>query len=256
MMVDSHCHLDRLDLASLGGDLDMVMAEARRQGVGRMLCVSINLELLPAMLEVVRRYPEVYASVGVHPNETAGREPAVEELLALAADPAVIAIGETGLDYYRSSGDLDWQQQRFRNHITAAQRSGLPVIIHSRDAWQDTLNILDEQPVPGVMHCFTGNRAQAEQALDRGLYVSFSGIVTFRNAADIREAASYVPLDRLLIETDAPYLTPVPFRGKSNQPAYVRYVADCIAGLRGIAVEDLIMASSENFSRLFRKTQH
>ncbi len=255
-LVDSHCHLDRLDLSALGGSLDAVMTTARKHDVGKMLCVSINLEQHPAMMEMVRQHDHVYASVGVHPNEKEGREPRLEELLGIAQDSRIIAIGETGLDYFylEDTESPDRQQARYRCHIQAARKSRLPLIIHSRDAWDDTFDILDEEShgeVDGVLHCFTGDMEQAERALDAGLYISFSGIVTFRNAREIQEVAESIPLDRMLVETDSPYLTPVPYRGKPNQPAYVHYVADFIANLRGVSIDEIIIATSSNFSRLF-----
>ncbi len=254
MLVDSHCHLDCLDLSALDMDMDDVLATALAQGVGRMLCVSINLEAFPAVLALARRYPQVLASVGVHPNECEGRDPAVEELLALADDENIVAIGETGLDYFRSEGDLGWQQDRFRRHIEAARRAGLPLIIHTRDAFEDTLKILEEEAgstVGGVMHCFTGDWEMAQAFLAQGFYISFSGIVTFKSARALQEAAARIPEDRLLVETDSPYLTPVPYRGKANQPAYVRHVAEQIAALRSVSLEHIATVSSANFSRLF-----
>ena len=253
-LIDSHCHLDCLDLPALGMDLEAVLAAAQAQGVGRMLCVSITLEAFPKVLALAHRYPQVLASVGVHPNERAGQDPSVEELLALADDDSIIAIGETGLDYFRSEGDLGWQQDRFRRHIEAARRTGLPLIIHSRDAFEDTLRILEEEAgcdIGGVMHCFTGDWEMAQAFLALGFYISFSGIVTFKSAQALQEAAARIPEDRLLIETDSPYLTPVPYRGKANQPAYVRHVAEQIAALRAVSLEHIAAVSSANFSRLF-----
>ncbi len=253
-LVDSHCHLDRLDLAALGGDLDAVMARAKEYGVGRMLCVSINLEHLPAVLSLAHRYDHVYASVGVHPSERDGAEPGTDELVRLAADSRVIAIGETGLDYFYNEGDLEWQRERFRRHIAAALETGLPLIVHTRDSQEDTLRILAEegaQKVRGVMHCFTGDWETAQAAMDLGFYISFSGIVTFKNAAQLREVARQMPEDRILVETDSPYLTPTPYRGKPNQPAYVHYVAGQIASLRDVSLEHITRQTTENFYRLF-----
>ncbi|MFA7094919.1 MAG: TatD family hydrolase [Gammaproteobacteria bacterium] len=254
-LVDSHCHLDLLDLAPFDGVLDGVLQEAREHGVGHMLCVSVSLGAFPGMLRLVEPYPEVYVSVGVHPNHAGGEEPTVERLVELAQHPRVIAIGETGLDYYRSQGDLEWQRERFRRHIAAAKAAGKPIIVHSREARADSLQILREEgasEVGGVLHCFTEDWDTARQALDLGFYISFSGIVTFRNAEELREVAKRVPLDRLLVETDSPYLTPVPHRSKPNRPAYVCHVAKCIAELRGLAEEEVARATSENFSHLFR----
>lgn len=255
LLVDSHCHLDLLDLPQLGGSLDGVLERARTNGVGRMLCVCITLEDFPRVLAVADRYPQVYASVGVHPNERDGRDPAVAELVALARDAGkVIAIGETGLDYYRGSGDMGWQRERFRRHIAAARETGLPLIVHMRDSAEDTLAILREKAsagVTGVMHCFTGDLATAQAAIELGFYISFSGIVTFHSAVDLREVAARIPEEFLLIETDAPYLAPVPHRGKPNHPGHVRHVAECIAGLRQAPLEHIARVTTANFSRLF-----
>jgi len=254
MLIDSHCHLDRLDLDKLGGNLDSVLLNAKEQGVSHMLCVSITLEDFPQVLKLAQRYPQVYASVGVHPNEPDCREPDAEMLVELAADPNIIAIGETGLDYFRSDGDLEWQRQRFRQHIRAARQCGKPLIIHTREAEQDTLAIMREEQasrVGAVMHCFTGSQAMAEAALAEGFYISFSGIVTFNNARDLQAVAALVPADRLLIETDSPYLTPVPLRGKANQPANVRLVAEKLASLRNVSPESIMEQTSANFFNLF-----
>ncbi|MGE0372662.1 MAG: TatD family hydrolase [Gammaproteobacteria bacterium] len=255
LLVDSHCHLDLLDLPQLGGSLDAVIDNARANGVGRMLCVSITLEDFPRVLALANAREHVYASVGVHPNERDGREPAVEDLVSIAsAESKVIAIGETGLDYFRGSGDMGWQRERFRRHIAAARRTGLPLIIHMRDATADTLDILREEDsagVKGVMHCFTGDLATALAAIELGFYISFSGIVTFNSAADLRTVAASIPEEYLLVETDSPYLAPVPHRGKPNHPGYVRFVAECIAGLRGVPVERIAQVTTENFARLF-----
>ncbi len=255
MLVDSHCHLDMLDLASFGGSIDGVLAAAREQDVGQFLCVSINMEDYPAMLKIAEAHEQVLASVGLHPNERGGHDPEVDELVELASHLKVVAIGETGLDYFRSEGDLDWQRERFRRHIAAAKRSGKPLIIHSRDAKEDTLKILDEEHASeagGVMHCFTGDLDMAERAMALNFYISFSGIVTFKSARELQEVALKMPLERMLIETDCPYLAPVPHRGKPNQPAYVRHVAEFIAELRGESYEHIAEATSSNFERLFR----
>jgi len=254
MLVDSHCHLDRVDLKPYAGDFGRLMADTAAAGVGRMLCVSIDLEHYPAMRALVDPFPQVAVSVGVHPNEDEGRDPSPDELAALAADPRNVAIGETGLDYYRSEGDLTWQQERFRIHIAAARACGKPLIIHTRAARADTIRILQEEQARdagGVMHCFTEDWATAKAALDLGFYISFSGILTFKAAADLRDVAAQVPLDRILIETDAPYLAPVPHRGKPNEPRYVAHVAECIAGLRGMTVDAVADLTSRNFSALF-----
>jgi TatD DNase family protein len=253
-IIDSHCHLDRLDLDRLEGTLEDVLIRAGEQGVSHMLCVSITLEDFPQVLALAHRYPYVFASVGVHPNEPDCHEPDVAELVRLADDPKIIAIGETGLDYFRSEGDPEWQRQRFRQHIRASLETGKPLIIHTRDAEQDTLKIMKEEQAGrarGVMHCFTGSQAMAETALELGFYISFSGIVTFNNANDLREIAAKIPCDRLLIETDSPYLTPAPFRGKPNQPGNTRLVAECLAELRGESVDDIARHTTLNFYKLF-----
>lgn len=220
-----------------------------------MLCVSVTLESFPEIRSLAHDHMNVFASVGVHPNEREGREPSVEDLTLLADDARVVAIGETGLDYYRSQGDMAWQQERFRRHIRAAKKSGKPLIIHTRDAAADTLNIMREEKadeIGGVMHCFTESWEVARAALDLGFHISFSGIVTFRNAGALREVAKQVPQDRLLIETDAPYLAPMPHRGKTNEPAFVRHVAECLADLRGTTVESVAQDTTRNFFSLFK----
>jgi TatD DNase family protein len=255
MLVDSHCHLDMLDLAPFGGSVDGVLEAACASDVGHFLCVAVNLEDYPAMLRIAEAHDNVSASVGLHPNERGGHEPDIDELVQLARHPKVVAIGETGLDYFRSEGDLDWQRDRFRRHIVAAKQAGKPLIIHSRDAGEDTIAILAEEQadeVGGVMHCFTGDREMAQQAMALNFHISFSGIVTFRSAAALQEVARTMPLDRMLVETDCPYLAPVPHRGKPNQPAYVRHTAEFIAELRGESYETIAAATTANFVRLFK----
>ncbi len=255
-LVDSHCHLDRLDLEPFDGQLANALQAASEQGVGHMLCVCIDLEHLDDVLKPAREFDFVSASVGVHPNETDGREPGVEELVKLADDEQIVAIGETGLDYFRSEGDLEWQRDRFRNHIAAAKETGKPLIIHMRDAAEDTLRILKEEKadeVGGVMHCFTENREVANKALDLNFMISFSGIVTFNSAKELKEVAKMVPADRMLVETDSPYLAPVPYRGKSNQPAYVRQVAEHVAELRQSSLEEIARQTTANYFSLFGK---
>jgi len=255
MLVDSHCHLDMLDLASIDGGLDGVIATAHDADVQHMLCVSVNLEDYPAMLSLVEDRDEVSVSVGVHPNTREGRDPTPAELIELAANPKVIAIGETGLDYFRSEGELDWQRQRFRNHIAAAKQCGKPIIVHTRDAREDTLQIMREEnagAAGGVMHCFSEDWGMAQRALELGFYISFSGIVTFKSARELQEVAVKVPLERMLVETDCPYLAPVPHRGKPNQPAWTRHTAEYIAELRGESYEAIAEATTNNFNRLFR----
>ena len=254
VLVDSHCHIDLMDYEKLGGDPKRAVATAEENGVGHMLCVSVNLEQYPAMRETVKDMPNVFVSVGVHPNESEGREPSVEELVELAADEKVVAIGETGLDYFRSEGDLEWQRERFRRHIAAAKQSGKPLIIHSREARDDTIRLMREEhaeEIGGVMHCFAEDWTMAQQAMALGFYISFSGIVTFKSATVLQDVATRVPLNRMLIETDSPWLAPVPYRGKTNQPAYVKHVAEYIATLRGDSFENIARASTENFFTLF-----
>jgi len=254
MFVDSHCHLDRLDLTPFKGEFASFMKETQMQQIQRMLCVSIDLESYSAMRRLVDGYDNVSVSVGVHPNEHTLKEPSVEELVSLAGDSKVAAIGETGLDYYRSSGNLDWQRERFRRHIQAAKITGKPLIIHTREARDDTIKVLMEEgadQVGGVFHCFTEDWETAQQILDLGFFISFSGIVTFRNARSIQDVAKRIPENRFLIETDSPYLAPIPFRGKPNYPFYVKHVAQFIAELRGISLGRVAELSSGNFYRLF-----
>jgi TatD DNase family protein len=253
-LVDSHCHLNQLDLSDYEGDLSKALAFAHNQGVSHMLCVSITLTDFPILLNIAESHPNISLSVGLHPNEIdIENEPAANDLIALAQHEKVVAIGETGLDYYRSSGDLKWQRERFREHIFAAKKTKKPLIIHMRQATEDTLRILhEEQADTGVMHCFTQDWETAKAALELGFYISFSGIVTFQNAQTVQAVAKNIPLERMLIETDSPYLAPVPFRGKSNQPGYVRCVADYIAQLRGIDVVKLADETTNNFFTLFK----
>ena len=257
-LVDSHCHLDRLDLDPWDGKISGALNSAAEQGVGHFLCVSIDLEHYPDILEIARENECVSVSVGVHPNESDGHEPTAEELVELAADPQVVAIGETGLDYFRSqkndSDDLEWQRQRFRTHISAAKQTSKPLIIHMREATEDTLRLLKEEgadEVGGVMHCFVENWEIAQRALNLNFDISFSGIVTFKSAKELKEVAVKMPASRMLVETDSPYLAPVPYRGKPNYPAYVRNVAECIADLRGIQWEEVAGITTENFYRRF-----
>lgn len=254
MLIDSHCHLDRLDLTPFDGKLENALNFARKRGVERFLCVAIDMENVHAVIDMANNHPDIYASAGVHPNEREHGEPSVDELVALADNEKVIAIGETGLDYFRSEGDLAWQHQRFRNHIAAARQCEKPLIIHCREAREDTLKILAEEgadKVGGIMHCFVEDLATAERAMELGFHISFSGIVTFNSAKELKEVAKAIPADRILVETDAPYLAPVPYRGKSNQPAYVREVAEYLAELRGESYESITRQSGENFNTLF-----
>ena len=254
MLIDSHCHLDRLDLAPYDQDFSGFVRAARGQGVDHMLCVSISLEAYPDMLRLVEAHDCISVSVGVHPNEQDCQEPSVDELVGLAHHPKVVAIGETGLDYFRSEGDLTWQHERFRTHIRAARQSGKPLIIHTREARADTLRIMEEEgaaEVGGVLHCFTEDWETARRALELNFYISFSGIVTFRNATQIQEVARKVPENRFLVETDSPYLAPMPHRGKPNYPLYVNHVAQFIADLRRIPVEQVAQLSTDNYHNLF-----
>ena len=250
--VDSHCHINFPELAANMGD---VLAQMRDNDVISALCVSVNLADFPQILALAEQYPHIYASVGVHPDHEGVEEPDIARLVGLAQHPKVVAIGETGLDYFRLKGDLEWQRARFRTHIRASRESGKPLIIHTREAAADTLRIMAEEnaaEASGVMHCFTETWEVAEAALAMGFYISFSGIVTFKNAKQLKEIAQRVPLERILIETDAPYLAPVPHRGKLNQPAYVKHVAEEIAMLRGISLDEVGRSTTENFKRLFK----
>lgn len=256
MFVDSHCHIDFPDLSAR---LPELLENMRANQVSHALCIAVTLEDFPRVLALAEQHPNLYASVGVHPDYEEGEEPTLERLLALSAHPRVVGTGETGLDYYRLNGrsiaDMEWQRERFRTHIRAARQTGKPLIIHTRSSADDTLRVMREEgarEAGGVMHCFTETWDIARQALDEGFYISFSGIVTFKSAADLQETARKVPLDRMLIETDSPYLAPVPYRGKTNSPAYVPYVAQQIATLRQMPVEAVAEATSRNFEALFR----
>jgi TatD DNase family protein len=252
MLVDSHCHIDFPDLAQR---LPEILERMQNNGVGCAVCIGVNLEDFPRVLALAESYPQLYATVGVHPEYTDAEEPDQERLLHLANHPKVIAIGETGLDYYWQKDRPEWQRERFRTHIRAAIACNKPLVIHTRESADDTLRLLEEegaQAVGGVMHCFTENWEVAQRALDLGFYISFSGIVTFKNALVIKEVAQKTPLDRILVETDSPYLSPAPYRGKQNQPAYVLHVAEEIARLRGETLETISNATTENFFRLFK----
>lgn len=256
MLIDSHCHLDRLDLKPFNNDFACFMESVKNYDISRLLSISIDIESYPAMLALVEDYPQISVTVGVHPNEHDGMEPMVDELVSLGQSEKIIGIGETGLDYFRSEGDLSWQQQRFRNHIAAAKILKKPLIIHTREAKDDTLRIMQEENASdagGIFHCFTEDWDFAKKALDLNFYISFSGIVTFNNAKQIKDVAKKIPPDRYLIETDSPYLAPVPHRGKPNYPIYVRYVAEHIAELRGTSLNIVAEQSTENFERLFNQ---
>jgi TatD DNase family protein len=251
LLVDSHCHLDFPDF---NGREEELLGAMKANDVGWALIAGVTLERFPAVLALVERFPNLYAAVGVHPDTQDGQEPDEATLIRLAEHAKVVAIGETGLDYYRLEGDLEWQRERFRTHIRAALKVRKPLIIHTREAAADTLRILEEEragEVGGVFHCFTETLAVAEAALALGFHISISGIVTFKNALQIKEVARAIPLDRLLVETDSPYLAPVPHRGKLNHPALVRHVAAEVAMLRGIELDELAQATTDNFCRLF-----
>ena len=251
MFVDSHCHLAFPELA---GDIDGVLARMSAAGVSQVLSVCTRLDEFAGVQALAARDPRIYASVGVHPDTPPGDEPTVADLVRLAQMPRVVAIGETGLDYYRLPEPLEWQRERFRTHIRAARESGRPLIIHTRAAAADTLKIMREEragEAGGVFHCFTESLEVAEAAVDLGFYVSFSGIVTFKNARDLQAVAAALPLERLLIETDSPYLSPVPVRGRTNEPSFVPHVAAKVAELKRVSVAEVGMATSENFYRCF-----
>ncbi|MBC7780260.1 MAG: TatD family hydrolase [Proteobacteria bacterium] len=252
MYIDSHCHLDFPDLAA---DRAGVLARMQAAGVSHALCVSVNLQDFPRVHALALEHEHLFASVGVHPDQPEDDATTTEQLVTLAAQPKIVAIGETGLDYFRLDGPAAWQQERFRRHIRAARQSDKPLIVHTRAAATDTLSIMRDEhaaDVGGVMHCFTESLDVAHAAIDLGFYISFSGIVTFRNAVDLKEVARAVPLDRVLIETDSPYLAPVPHRGRTNEPSYVPLVAAEIARLREIPVEEVARISTRNFHRLFK----
>jgi TatD DNase family protein len=258
MLIDSHCHLDCLDLSQDSQDLAPALQRAKEAGVSHFLCVCITQTKFEAMKAAVNAYPNVCLSVGTHPNEVIEQEPTVDEMVELAKLPRVVAIGETGLDYYRTQGDISWQQERFRNHIRAAKQTQKPLIVHTRDAREDTVRLLKEEQaseIGGVLHCFTESWEMAKQALDLNFYISFSGIITFQNAKELREVVKQVPLTRMLIETDAPYLAPVPYRGKPNEPAWVRFVAEKIAEIKNEPLETVAEQTTQNFFNLFQEAR-
>jgi TatD DNase family protein len=251
MFVDSHCHLD---FPELRAEIPRILDAMHDNGVTHALCIGVEMEAWPNVHALALAHPNLYASVGVHPDYADLTEPTLDDLVARSREPKVVAIGETGLDYFRRTGDLGWQRERFRTHVRAARAAGKPLVIHTRAAAADTIAIMREEgagEAGGVMHCFTETWDVARQALDLGFHVSFSGIVTFRNANDLKDVARRVPLDRMLIETDSPYLAPVPHRGRRNEPAFVRHVAEEIARLRGVPLETIGEATSANFFRLF-----
>lgn len=255
-LVDSHCHLDRLNLDAYNGDFQALMAATRADGISHMLCIGVDLETFPRVRELAEQHPDIHASVGVHPLYRESREPCAEELARLAEHPRVVAIGETGLDYFYAREDHGWQTARFIEHIRAARLCGLPLVIHTRGAKDDTLALLRSEgggEVSGVLHCFTEDLDMARQAMEMGFYISISGIVTFRNAEALRETVRQLPLERLLIETDSPWLAPIPYRGKPNEPRYVAQVAECVARLQEVSVAELARATRDNFYTLFDK---
>ena len=256
MYIDSHCHINFSDFAARLPEVFDKMAD---NAVTHALCVSVNLPDFPQVLAMAEQHPHVFASVGVHPDYEDTPEPSVEQLIALADHPKVVAIGETGLDYFRLTGDLDWQRERFRVHIRASRATGKPLIIHTRAASADTIRIMQEEGAGtdaggagGVMHCFTESLDVAQAAIAMGFYISFSGIVTFKSARDLQAVARAVPLSNMLIETDAPYLAPVPHRGRINEPGLVRHVAEFLAPLKGVPVEEIGRVTSANFFKLFK----
>ena len=250
-IIDSHCHINFPELIE---DIDGVLERTAENQVSKALCVSVNLEKFPEVLSLAKAHEHIYASVGVHPDHESGEEPTVERLVSLSEDPKVVAIGETGLDYFRTEGDVAWQRDRFRVHIQAARQTNKPLIIHTREAGDDTLGILKEEGeglVRGVMHCFTETLEFARASIDLGFFISFSGIITFKNAQAIRDVAKVIPLESILIETDSPYLAPVPNRGKTNEPSYVRYVLEEVARVKELPVDTVAQATTKNFHRLF-----
>ncbi|HYD80165.1 MAG TPA: TatD family hydrolase [Paucimonas sp.] len=256
MFIDSHCHID---FPELSARLPEIFGKMRENQVSHALCVSVDLPDFPRVLALAEQYPHVYASVGVHPDYPDTPEPSVDDLVRLSAHPKIVAIGETGLDYYRLEGDLEWQRERFRTHVRASRATGKPLIIHTRSASEDTIRIMREEGAGtdkggagGVMHCFTESLEVAQAAMEMGFYISFSGIVTFKSAKELQAVALAVPLERMLIETDSPYLAPVPHRGKMNEPGFVRHVAEFIAAHKGVPLEEVARRTSANFFELFK----
>ena len=253
MYIDSHCHIN---FPELNQKIDVVLNNMESNKITHALCVSVTLDKIDEILDLTRKYSNIYASVGVHPDYEDIKEPDIDTLFKYSKDKKVVAIGETGLDYFRLKGDLSWQRDRFRTHIKAAIKSELPLIIHTRNAPEDTISIMREEganSVTGVMHCFTESYEMAKNAIDLGFYISFSGIITFKNAETLRETVKKIPLENILIETDSPYLSPVPNRGKLNEPSNVRYVAEKIAELKGISVDKVAEITTNNFFKLFTK---
>jgi len=250
-IIDSHCHIN---FPELGEDIEGVLKRMEENNVAKALCVSVQLEKLDEILGLAAKYPNIYASVGVHPDNENCEEPTTEQLVTLSNHPKVVAIGETGLDYFRTKGDTEWQRKRFRVHIDAAKRTHKPLIIHTREAGNDTLDILREQgrgEVKGVMHCFTETLPFALASIELGFLISFSGILTFKNAEDIRTVAKAIPLESVMVETDSPYLAPMPHRGKTNEPSYVRFVLEELARVKEVPVDIVAQKTTENFHKLF-----
>ncbi|MGV6808053.1 MAG: TatD family hydrolase [bacterium] len=258
MLIDSHCHLDHLDPALFDGDIANAVSFAAERGVSQILTVGVDLDASRKLIGLAESLPGVTASIGVHPlQKSYPPVPDVDELTALANRPSVVAIGETGLDYYYDKDHVDWQHASFINHLKASSITGKPVIVHTRNARQETLDILDghmNRDVGGVLHCFTESLEMAQTAVAMGMFISFSGIITFKNAEELREVVRRIPLENMLVETDAPWLAPVPYRGKKNQPAYVVEVAQAVADLKGISFEQVAAQTTENFNRLFGVT--
>ena len=253
MYIDSHCHIN---FPEKNQKIDEVLLNMENNSITHALCVSVTLDKINEILDLTKRYSNIYASVGVHPDYEDIQEPDIDSLFKHSKNKKVVAIGETGLDYFRLKGDLSWQRDRFRTHIRAAIKSKLPLIIHTRNAQDDTISIMKEEganSATGVMHCFTESYEMAKQAIDLGFYISFSGIITFKNAETLRETVKKIPIENILIETDSPYLAPVPNRGKLNEPANVRYVAEKIAELKGIPIEKVAETTTNNFFTLFTK---
>ena len=253
MYIDSHCHIN---FPELNEKIDQVLDNMKNHNISHALCVSVTLDKIDEILSLANKYSNIYASVGVHPDYEDIEEPDISKLFHYSKEKKIVAIGETGLDYFRLKGDLSWQRERFRTHIRAAIKSSLPLIIHTRNAQEDTIKIMREESAhsaTGVMHCFTESYEMAKKAVDLGFYISFSGIITFKNAESLRETVKKLPIENILIETDSPYLAPVPNRGKLNEPANVRYVAEKIAELKGMSIEEVAEITTNNFFRLFTK---
>jgi TatD DNase family protein len=252
-IIDSHCHLDRVDLTQFDDNFDTMLNAAYQNNIKEFLCVCIDFDNASDVLNLAQKYPNIYASYGLHPTNDIGVVPSVDEIIQGASDENIIAVGETGLDYFHITQDFEWQHERFKNHIIAGQKVGKPLIIHTRDAKVDTLKIMVEMGAnSGIMHCFVEDLWAANQAIEMGFYISFSGVLTFKSATELQEVARQIPLERILVETDSPYLSPVPFRGKPNFPANTLYVAEKLAELRGISLQEIAETTTHNFKTLFR----